>query len=89
MLAELLPKTYCKDKIHPQMDANILLRLNGYHFLNMLSSQEALQYFCLMKEEGEEYRLENVEIMTVPEEGSHETISQCNQCGPADDAHVY
>jgi hypothetical protein len=42
-----------------------------------------------MKEEGEEYRLENGAIMTVPEEGSHETISQCNQCGPAVDAHVY
>ena len=41
-----------------------------------------------MKEESEEYR-KYVAIMTLPEEGSHETISQCNQCGPADDAHVY
>jgi hypothetical protein len=29
------------------MDANILMRLNGYHFLNMLSSHEALQTFAL------------------------------------------
>jgi hypothetical protein len=36
-------KAYYKDKFYPQMEANILLQMYGYHFQNLILSQGAMQ----------------------------------------------